>query len=68
MPPDPDDLLTGLPRNHLRPCLLLLIAEGPSYGYDLLVRLAKLGLRHVDPGLLYWWLRAMEQEGLVRSS
>jgi|SRR5215211_404888 len=67
MPPDPDDLLAGLPRNYLRPCLLLLIAEEPSYGYDLLMRLSKLGLRHVDPGMLYRTLRAMEQEGLVRS-
>jgi PadR family transcriptional regulator, regulatory protein PadR len=68
MPPDPDDLLAGVPRNYLRPCLLLLIAEEPSYGYDLLVRLGDLGLRHVDPGMLYRSLRAMEQEGLVRSS
>jgi PadR family transcriptional regulator, regulatory protein PadR len=68
MSPEPDDLLAGLPRNYLRPCLLLLIAEKPSYGYDLLVRLGELGLHHVDPGMLYRSLRAMEQEGLVRSS
>jgi len=68
MPPEPDDLLAGLPRNYLRPCLLLLIAEEPSYGYDLLLRRGELGLRHVDPGMLYRSLRAMEQEGLVRSS
>lgn len=68
VPPDNDDLLAGLPRNFLRPCLLLLIAEAPSYGYDLLVRLEELGFRHVDPGMLYRSLRAMEQEGLVRSS
>ena len=68
MPPEHADLLAGLPRNYLRPCLLLLIAEKPSYGYDLLVRLGELGLRHVDPGMLYRSLRAMEQEGLVRSS
>ena len=53
VPPDNDDLLAGLPRNFLRPCLLLLIAEAPSYGYDLLVRLGELGFRHVDPGMLY---------------
>jgi PadR family transcriptional regulator PadR len=68
MPPDNDDLLAGLPRNFLRPCLLLLIAEAPSYGYDLLVRLGELGFPSVDPGMLYRSLRAMEQEGLVRSS
>jgi DNA-binding PadR family transcriptional regulator len=60
MPPEPDDLPAGLPRNYLRPCLLLLIAEEPSYGYDLLLRLGELGLRHVDPGMLYRLLRAME--------
>jgi PadR family transcriptional regulator len=32
------------------------------------VRLGELGLRHVDPGMLYRSLRAIEQEGLVRSS
>ena len=68
MPRDGDDLLAGLPRNFLRPCLLQLIAEAPSYGYDLLVRLEALGFSHVDPGMLYRSLRAMEQEGLVRSS
>jgi PadR family transcriptional regulator len=68
MPPDNDDLLAGLPRNFLRPCLLLLIAEAPSYGYDLLVRLEELSFPNVDPGMLYRSLRAMEQEGLVRSS
>jgi PadR family transcriptional regulator, regulatory protein PadR len=68
MPSDGDYLLAGLPRNYLRPCLLLLIGERPSYGYDLLVRLCELGFDHADPGMLYRSLRAMEQEGLVRSS
>lgn len=60
-------LLRGLPRNFLRPCLLLLLGERPSHGYDLLERLEELGFRQRDPGLLYRSLRAMEQEGLVRS-
>lgn len=66
MPRASDDLLAGLPRNFLRPCLLLMIGEAPSYGYDLLERARGVGFK-VDPGLLYRSLRAMEQEGLVRS-
>ena len=60
--------LAFLPRNFLRPCLLLVVRERPSHGYDLLVRLEDLGFRRVDPGRLYRTLRAMEQEGLVRST
>lgn len=67
MPRATDDLLAGLPRNFLRPCLLLMIGEAPSYGYDLLERAREVGFK-VDPGLLYRSLRAMEQEGLVQSS
>lgn len=51
---------------HLRPCLLLLIAETPAHGYDLLERLAMFGFER-DPGGLYRALRGMEREGLVCS-
>ena len=44
----------------------LLLSEGQSHGYDLLVRLADFGVK-VDPGGLYRTLRAFEREGLVRS-
>ncbi|MBW3620869.1 MAG: helix-turn-helix transcriptional regulator [Actinobacteria bacterium] len=57
----------GLPRSFLRPCLLLLLAETPSHGYDLLEQLAELGLPTADPGGLYRVLRALEREGLVDS-
>lgn len=57
----------GLPRNYLRPCLLLLIAERPSHGYDLIERLEELGLGATDPGGLYRALRSMERDGLVDS-
>lgn len=63
----PDDVPSGLPRNYLRPCLLLLLAEGTSHGYELLDQVGALGLVRVDPGGLYRCLRAMEEEGLVRS-
>ena len=62
-----EDVPSGLPRNYLRPCLLLLLAEGTSHGYELLAQVGALGLSRVDPGGLYRCLRSMEQEGLVRS-
>ena len=66
MPTEP--IAPALPRNFLRPCLLLLLRERPSHGYDLLERLAALGFRRDDPGGLYRALRALEGEGLVRSA
>lgn len=63
-----EEVPVGLPRNYLRPCLLLLLAEGSSHGYELLDQIAALGLDRVDPGGLYRCLRAMDEEGLVRSS
>ena len=41
----------GLPRNFLRPCVLLLLREEPAHGYDLLERLRPLGFTRDDPGL-----------------
>ncbi|MDQ3714966.1 MAG: PadR family transcriptional regulator [Actinomycetota bacterium] len=66
--PQVSPALIGLPRNYLRPCLLLLVAEGTSHGYDLLDGVRALGLGRVDPGGLYRCLRAMDEEGLVRSN
>jgi PadR family transcriptional regulator PadR len=62
------ELPVGLPRSFLRPCLLLLLAEGTSHGYELLDQVAAMGLERVDPGGLYRCLRAMDEEGLVRST
>ncbi|REK19866.1 MAG: hypothetical protein DWQ40_06105 [Actinobacteria bacterium] len=62
-----DSVQGGLPRNYLRPCLMLLIAEAPSHGYDLLERLEQLGLGSTDAGGLYRALRAMEQDDLLES-
>ncbi len=62
------ETLVGLPRNYLRPCLLLLLAEGTSHGYELLEQVTALGMERVDPGGLYRCLRAMDEEGLVRSA
>ena len=57
-----------LPKNFLRPCLLLLLREQPAHGYDLLERLRTLGFTGEDPGGLYRALRALEQDGLVHSA
>jgi PadR family transcriptional regulator PadR len=67
-PSEIDEGAGSLPRNFMRACLLLLVKETPSHGYDLLERLRALGLRRTDPGGLYRALRAMEQEGLMRSA
>lgn len=64
--PESDDTQSLVPRNFVRPCVLLLLREGESYGYDLIVRLKSLGMR-TDPGGLYRTLRAMERDGLVNS-
>jgi len=63
-----DEVPVGLPRNYLRPCLLLLLAEGTGHGYELLEQVAALGMGRVDPGGLYRCLRAMDEDGLVRSA
>lgn len=63
MPTEP-----ALPKNFLRPCLLLLLREQPAHGYDLLERLRPLGFGREDPGGVYRALRALEREGCVRSS
>jgi PadR family transcriptional regulator, regulatory protein PadR len=57
-----------LPRNFLRPCILLLLREAPAHGYDLLERLRAFGFTGSDPGGLYRALRGLEDEGLVRSA
>lgn len=57
-----------LPKNFLRPCLLLLLHESPAHGYELRERLRPLGFSRDDPGRLYRALRALEEGGLVHST
>ncbi|HVF79627.1 MAG TPA: helix-turn-helix transcriptional regulator [Solirubrobacteraceae bacterium] len=57
-----------LPKNFLRPCLLLLLHESPAHGYELRERLRPLGFSRDDPGRLYRALRALEDAKLVRST
>lgn len=65
--PDVQGSLAGLPRNFLRPCLLLLLHAGACHGYELMERLPGLGFPRPDAGGLYRTLRAMEREGFVHS-
>ena len=57
----------ALPRSFLRPCLLLLLREQPTHGYELIERLQAFGFSGDDPGGVYRALRALEREGWVRS-
>lgn len=63
----PDDINGGLPRNHLQACLLLLIGQGDTHGYELLEQVGDLGWHNVDPGGLYRTLRRLARDGLVES-
>jgi PadR family transcriptional regulator, regulatory protein PadR len=58
----------ALPKNFLRPCVLLLLREQPAHGYELLERLQAFGFDRDDPGRLYRALRALEEERLVQSA
>ncbi len=62
-----DDASAGLPRAYMRPFLLLLLAEAPSHGYDLLDQVRTLGVRAAEPGGLYRALRSMDEDGVVTS-
>src|SRR5579863_4299395 len=66
MPAEPS--IPALPRNFLRPCLLLLLREQPAHGYELLERLTAFGFDRSDPGGLYRGLRQLEKAGLVHSA
>ncbi len=64
--PEPEDVRS---RSLLRPAILLLLREQESHGYELMSRLAELGVE-VPPttGGLYRSLRTMAEEGLVSSN
>jgi len=53
----------------IQPWLLLLLADGPAHGYQLLEKLnSNDDTRGVDPGFLYRTLRQFEKDGMLRSS
>lgn len=67
-PSSDDSRVPVQPRNYLRPCLLLLLEEEPTYGYELRHKLAPLSAGNFDPGTVYRALNTMEDDGLVRST
>ena len=58
----------GPPRALLAPCILLLLAESPGHGYQLMERLKPLGFDWNGPGPIYRELRSLEAAGLVASA
>lgn len=54
-----------LPRGYLHGCLLLLLSEARSHGYDLYRHVHHLGLSPAGPGVVYRALHELEQRGLV---
>ena len=57
----------GQPKNFTRPCLLLLLAEAPAHGYELMERLRPFGFDLSDPASVYKTLRQLEADGHVTS-
>jgi DNA-binding PadR family transcriptional regulator len=66
----PQDPFTGgLRRREVLPLLVLhLIAQGPSYGNQLMERIAGMtaGVLNVNPNTMYPLLRRLESRGLIR--
>lgn len=58
----------GPPRALLAPCILLLLAEAPGHGYELMERLKPLGFDWNGPGPIYRELRGLEAANLVTSA
>ncbi|MDN5346498.1 MAG: hypothetical protein PWP65_62 [Clostridia bacterium] len=54
----------------LQPCLLLMLYEKPTHGYELMENMGRLGFWEgvPDAGAVYRNLRRMEEEGLVKSN
>lgn len=59
--PWPSEWLRGV----LEPCVLAVLAEGPSHGYAITTRLAAAGLGQLKGGTLYPLLARLEGDGLV---
>jgi DNA-binding PadR family transcriptional regulator len=57
-------------RNIIEPFLLLELLGAPSYGYDLIRRMAERGFRRatVEPAAIYKVLRTLEDRGSIRST
>lgn len=55
---------------NIEPFLLFELLRAPSYGYDLIRRLAERGFRRAaaEPGVVYKVLRSLEESGAIRST
>lgn len=62
------DCSHGRMQRFIEPCLLLLLAQEPTYGYDLIDKLDKFGFESPDPGTIYRYLRELEENDRVTSS
>jgi poly-beta-hydroxybutyrate-responsive repressor len=56
------------PKHFVQPCLLLLLAERPDHGYELVERLRTLGVDDTDSASIYRTLRTLERAGWVGSA
>ena len=61
------DVPSGWFRGVLDPCLLALVGEGETYGYELAARLEGAGLGRVKGGSLYPSLARLEKRGWLAS-
>jgi len=68
--PQKYDCHWGRVSRFIEPCLLLLLSQKPSHGYELMENLSGFGFYEgdPDPGAVYRNLRQMEGEELVESS
>jgi poly-beta-hydroxybutyrate-responsive repressor len=57
---------TGLSGRYIQPCLLLVLSQKDSYGYELIGEVARLGATP-DASAVYRTLRKMEGERLLKS-
>ena len=64
----PRDPSGSIGRN-VAPFLLLELLRGPSWGYDLIQRIASIGFRRAaaEPAVIYKVLRALEESGSISS-
>lgn len=58
----------GRLRGFIQPRLLLQLAQKPAHGYELMNVIGQEDELSTDPGSLYRLLRAMEEDGLVKSN
>lgn len=61
------DCSHGRMQRFIEPCLLLLLTQNPTYGYDLIDKLSKFGFESPDPGTIYRYLRKLEEKEMVTS-